>query len=104
MRQMELEIRPLFLIPDTNGFIDHLASLAQLLESRKYILVVPLIGESGQSSCAHAPQPPLHTCPTAPRPGRQNPAVCIGQDLQGSRVCMGQGNLFNNQSSSNYYG
>uniref|UniRef100_A0A8I3WEG3 Nonsense-mediated mRNA decay factor n=1 Tax=Callithrix jacchus TaxID=9483 RepID=A0A8I3WEG3_CALJA len=44
MRQMELEIRPLFLVPDTNGFIDHLASLAQLLESRKYILVVPLIG------------------------------------------------------------
>uniref|UniRef100_A0A5F9DKL5 Telomerase-binding protein EST1A n=1 Tax=Oryctolagus cuniculus TaxID=9986 RepID=A0A5F9DKL5_RABIT len=43
MRQMELEIRPLFLVPDTNGFIDHLASLARLLESRKYILVVPLI-------------------------------------------------------------
>lgn len=52
MRQMELEIRPLFLVPDTNGFIDHLASLARLLESRKYILVVPLIGESGQSSPA----------------------------------------------------
>uniref|UniRef100_A0A3Q2HQ32 Nonsense-mediated mRNA decay factor n=1 Tax=Equus caballus TaxID=9796 RepID=A0A3Q2HQ32_HORSE len=45
MRQMELEIRPLFLVPDTNGFIDHLASLARLLESRKYILVVPLIEE-----------------------------------------------------------
>nr|XP_020136452.1 telomerase-binding protein EST1A isoform X4 [Microcebus murinus] len=43
MRQMELEIRPLFLVPDTNGFIDHLASLTRLLESRKYILVVPLI-------------------------------------------------------------
>ncbi|XP_036624402.1 telomerase-binding protein EST1A [Trichosurus vulpecula] len=43
MRQMELEIRPLFLVPDTNGFIDHLASLVRLLESRKYILVVPLI-------------------------------------------------------------
>ncbi|XP_064439037.1 telomerase-binding protein EST1A isoform X1 [Mirounga angustirostris] len=43
MRQMELEIRPLFLVPDTNGFIDHLASLARLLESRRYILVVPLI-------------------------------------------------------------
>ncbi|XP_027623719.1 telomerase-binding protein EST1A isoform X3 [Tupaia chinensis] len=43
MRQMELEIRPLFLVPDTNGFIDHLTSLARLLESRKYILVVPLI-------------------------------------------------------------
>lgn len=63
MRQMELEIRPLFLVPDTNGFIDHLASLARLLESRKYILVVPLIGESGQSSPACAQQPPLHTCP-----------------------------------------
>lgn len=63
MRQMELEIRPLFLVPDTNGFIDHLASLARLLESRKYILVVPLIGESGQSSPARAPQPPRHTCP-----------------------------------------
>lgn len=62
MRQMELEIRPLFLVPDTNGFIDHLASLARLLESRKYILVVPLIGESGQSSLARAQQPPLCTC------------------------------------------
>lgn len=62
MRQMELEIRPLFLVPDTNGFIDHLASLARLLESRKYILVVPLIGELGGSSeqpCS-AQQPPLH--------------------------------------------
>lgn len=66
MRQMELEIRPLFLVPDTNGFIDHLASLAQLLESRNYILVVPLIGESGlgppctctvRPLCTHALQP-----------------------------------------------
>lgn len=65
MRQMELEIRPLFLVPDTNGFIDHLASLARLLESRKYILVVPLIGESGLSNPARAQQTPLHTCPTA---------------------------------------
>uniref|UniRef100_A0A7M4G1I0 Telomerase-binding protein EST1A n=1 Tax=Crocodylus porosus TaxID=8502 RepID=A0A7M4G1I0_CROPO len=43
MRQMELEIRPIFLVPDTNGFIDHLSSLARLLECRKFILVVPLI-------------------------------------------------------------
>lgn len=104
MRQMELEIRPLFLVPDTNGFIDHLASLARLLESRKYILVVPLIGESGQSSLARAKQPPLHTCPQPQGPGRQNPAVCVRQDLQASRECVGQGKLFNNQSSSNYYG
>lgn len=45
MRQMELEIRPVFLVPDTNGFIDHLNSLKRLLEWRKFILVVPLIGE-----------------------------------------------------------
>lgn len=45
LRQMELEIRPVFLVPDTNGFIDHLGSLAQLLECRQFILVVPLIGE-----------------------------------------------------------
>lgn len=75
MRQMELEIRPLFLVPDTNGFIDHLASLARLLESRKYILVVPLIGESGQSSPARAQQPLLHTSPS---PGaRQAEPCCV---------------------------
>lgn len=45
MRQMELEIRPVFLVPDTNGFIDHLSSLITLLDCRKFILVVPLIGE-----------------------------------------------------------
>nr|XP_060612747.1 telomerase-binding protein EST1A [Anolis sagrei ordinatus] len=43
VRQMELEIRPVFLVPDTNGFIDHLGSLLQLLECRQFILVVPLI-------------------------------------------------------------
>ncbi|XP_030078072.1 telomerase-binding protein EST1A [Microcaecilia unicolor] len=43
MRHIELEISPLFLVPDTNGFIDHLPSLLRLLDSRHYILVVPLI-------------------------------------------------------------
>ncbi|XP_069471454.1 telomerase-binding protein EST1A [Ambystoma mexicanum] len=43
MRQIELEIRPLFLVPDTNGFIDHLPSLRLLLNCKHYILVVPLI-------------------------------------------------------------
>ncbi|KAG9351625.1 hypothetical protein JZ751_022876 [Albula glossodonta] len=42
-RQLELEIRPLFLVPDTNGFIDHLASLKKLMSCGLYILVVPLI-------------------------------------------------------------
>lgn len=45
VRQMELEIRPVFLVPDTNGFIDHLGSLIKLLDCRQFILVVPLIGE-----------------------------------------------------------
>uniref|UniRef100_H3A211 SMG6 nonsense mediated mRNA decay factor n=1 Tax=Latimeria chalumnae TaxID=7897 RepID=H3A211_LATCH len=43
MRQIEIEIAPLFLVPDTNGFIDHLPSLCKLLQCKQYILVVPLI-------------------------------------------------------------
>ncbi|MGH0180204.1 UNVERIFIED_CONTAM: hypothetical protein FKN15_003665 [Acipenser sinensis] len=42
-RQLEIEITPLFLVPDTNGFIDHLSGLAKLLSCKAYILVVPLI-------------------------------------------------------------
>ncbi|KAG7249008.1 hypothetical protein CRUP_032155 [Coryphaenoides rupestris] len=41
--QVELEVRPYFLVPDTNGFIDHLDGLKTLLQSTVYILVVPLI-------------------------------------------------------------
>ncbi|XP_077448750.1 telomerase-binding protein EST1A isoform X2 [Stigmatopora argus] len=42
-RQLQLEVRPLFLVPDTNGFIDHLAALQALLRCGSYIVVVPLI-------------------------------------------------------------
>uniref|UniRef100_UPI00398F2779 telomerase-binding protein EST1A isoform X2 n=1 Tax=Pristiophorus japonicus TaxID=55135 RepID=UPI00398F2779 len=42
-RQIEIEITPVFLVPDTNGFIDHLPSLVRLLDCRLYIIVVPLI-------------------------------------------------------------
>ncbi|KAM3602033.1 uncharacterized protein V6R79_023410 [Siganus canaliculatus] len=41
--QLELEVRPLFLVPDTNGFIDHLEGLRKLLQCGTYIIVVPLI-------------------------------------------------------------
>ncbi|XP_047234758.1 telomerase-binding protein EST1A isoform X3 [Girardinichthys multiradiatus] len=41
--QLELEVRPLFLVPDTNGFIDHLDGLKKLLQCGTYIIVVPLI-------------------------------------------------------------
>ncbi|TTK47645.1 Telomerase-binding protein EST1A [Bagarius yarrelli] len=41
--KMELEIRPFYLVPDTNCFIDHLEGLKKLLACGTYILVVPLI-------------------------------------------------------------
>ncbi|XP_010216739.1 PREDICTED: telomerase-binding protein EST1A [Tinamus guttatus] len=56
VRQMELEIRPVFLVPDTNGFIDHLSSLATLLECRKFILVVPLIVINELDGLAKGPE------------------------------------------------
>lgn len=43
-RCIELEIHPIFLIPDTNCFIDHFSSLKQLIQLKKYTVVVPLIG------------------------------------------------------------
>ncbi|MBN3304612.1 EST1A protein, partial [Amia calva] len=43
-RQLEIEVSPVFLVPDTNGFIDHLDSLKCLLGCGLFILVVPLIG------------------------------------------------------------
>ncbi|XP_062869645.1 telomerase-binding protein EST1A isoform X2 [Trichomycterus rosablanca] len=41
--QLELEIRPFYLVPDTNAFIDHLEGLEKLLACRSYVVVVPLI-------------------------------------------------------------
>lgn len=75
VRQMELEIRPVFLVPDTNGFIDHLGSLAKLLDCRQFILVVPLIGElEGVAVSRRSSPTPQQTrttpgggCPNAPR-------------------------------------
>ncbi len=42
-RRLELEIRPRFIIPDTNCFIDHLNLLNKILSSFHYIVVVPLL-------------------------------------------------------------
>lgn len=38
-----MEVQPLFLVPDTNAFIDHLDGLKKLLHCGTYIIVVPLI-------------------------------------------------------------
>ena len=42
---IELEIRPIFLVPDTNCFIDHLPSLQKLIQDRHYTIVIPLVGK-----------------------------------------------------------
>ncbi|KAL5017254.1 hypothetical protein ScPMuIL_006843 [Solemya velum] len=41
-RSIELEIRPIFLIPDTNCFIEYFQNMKNLLESEKYTIVIPL--------------------------------------------------------------
>ncbi|XP_076452752.1 telomerase-binding protein EST1A-like [Babylonia areolata] len=41
--RLELEVRPRFLVTDTNCFIDHLPSLRSLLATATYTLVVPLV-------------------------------------------------------------
>ena len=43
---IELEIRPIFLVPDTNCFIDHLPSLQKLIQDRHYTIVIPLVGKN----------------------------------------------------------
>ncbi|KAK3084840.1 hypothetical protein FSP39_019998 [Pinctada imbricata] len=42
-RCIELEIRPIFLIPDTNCFIEHFTSMQKLITLKKFTVVVPLI-------------------------------------------------------------
>ncbi|KAJ8312921.1 LOW QUALITY PROTEIN: hypothetical protein KUTeg_010294 [Tegillarca granosa] len=42
-RSIELEIHPIFLVPDTNCFIDHSHSLKKLVQINKFTVVVPLI-------------------------------------------------------------
>lgn len=42
-RKIELEIRPRFLITDTNCFIDHLNLIDSLIKCNRFIVVVPLI-------------------------------------------------------------
>uniref|UniRef100_A0A1I8ATU0 PINc domain-containing protein n=1 Tax=Steinernema glaseri TaxID=37863 RepID=A0A1I8ATU0_9BILA len=36
-----LEVRPEYLVPDTNTFIDHLASLKKIIESKRFTTLVP---------------------------------------------------------------
>lgn len=42
----EIEVRPRWLVPDTNCFIDHLSLLQRVTEAEglPYLLAVPLVG------------------------------------------------------------
>ena len=44
-RPIKLEIRPTFLVPDTNGFIDHLEILQKFAESKIFTIVIPIVGK-----------------------------------------------------------
>ena len=44
-RPIKLEIRPTFLVPDTNGFIDHLDILQKFAESKIFTIVIPIVGK-----------------------------------------------------------
>ena len=41
---LEMEIRPRYLVPDTNCFIEHLSVIIRALDSKKYSIMVPLTG------------------------------------------------------------
>ena len=42
-RRLELEIRPRFIVPDTNCFIDHLNLIDRILSTSYFIVIVPLL-------------------------------------------------------------
>ena len=49
--KLELEVRPRFLVTDTNCFIDHLSSLRSIVAMATYTLVVPLVGQYSCTKC-----------------------------------------------------
>lgn len=44
-RGIELEVTPLFLLPDTNCYIDRLSDIMTLVKCMKYTIIVPLMGK-----------------------------------------------------------
>jgi len=44
VRSIRLEIRPQFLVPDTNCFIDYLHGITMLLAVKRFTVIIPLIG------------------------------------------------------------
>ena len=53
---MKRFICPKYLIPDTNGFIDHLENIKQLVECGHFVITIPLTGGWSQHDrAAHLP-------------------------------------------------
>lgn len=44
LRRLILEVKPTYVVPDTNTFIDHISSLRTILESKKFFILVPTTG------------------------------------------------------------
>ncbi|XP_070572544.1 telomerase-binding protein EST1A-like [Ptychodera flava] len=42
-RPFRLEVRPVYIVPDTNCFIDHLKGVQMIVDSKRYTLIVPLV-------------------------------------------------------------
>eukprot|EP00057_Strongylocentrotus_purpuratus_P028192 XP_011682666.1 PREDICTED: telomerase-binding protein EST1A isoform X1 [Strongylocentrotus purpuratus] len=42
-RLLEIVIKPYFLVPDTNCFIDHLPAIQRLVTCQRYLVVIPLV-------------------------------------------------------------
>lgn len=45
MVSVHIEVRPKYLVPDTNCFIDYLSMIKKIADAHFYTLMVPLVGE-----------------------------------------------------------
>lgn len=43
--EVEIEVRPHFIVPDTNCFVDHLEKLRLLASGQTFQLMVPIVGK-----------------------------------------------------------
>lgn len=48
--EVEIEVRPHFIVPDTNCFVDHLSQLRVLAGGQTFQLMVPVVGECSSSN------------------------------------------------------
>ena len=49
-------VKPRYLVPDTNCFIDMLACVQRLVDTRQFVIAVPLTGKDKACLCDHGLQ------------------------------------------------